>query len=129
LPSVERSQRDAQLLHDDELQATHDDYAIQPDVALRHVRASSTDDEGVSPSLERLRSVRVPYLLALVELHARTFDRRGHDANHAQPDVRHAVTWSGFSQMLFYSSDCGHSGPRNFSFSRTLYRKKPDKLR
>jgi hypothetical protein len=129
LPSVERSRRDAQLLHDDEPQAAHDGYAIQPDASRRHVPASSTDGEGVSPSLERLQPVRVLYSLALVELHAQTFDRHGYDANYAQPDVLHAVTSSGFWQMLFYSSDCGHSGPRSFSFSRTLYRKKPDKLR
>jgi hypothetical protein len=87
------------------------------------------DGEGASPSLEQRLSVRGLYSLALVELHARTFVRHGCDASYAQPAVLHVVTWSGFWQMLFYSSDCGHSGPRSFSFSRTLYRKKPDKLR
>jgi hypothetical protein len=129
LPSVERSQRDAQLLHDDELQAALDDCAPQPDASPRHVRASLTDDEGVSPSRARLRPVRVLCLLAAVALHARTSGHHGCDASHAQPDVLHVVTWSGFWRMLFYFSDCGHSGPKSFSFSRTLYRKKPDKLR
>jgi hypothetical protein len=45
-----------------------------------------------------------------------------------QHDARHAVTWSGFS-LLLYLSERGHSGPKSFSFSRKLYRKKPDKLR
>jgi hypothetical protein len=31
--------------------------------------------------------------------------------------------------MLFYFSERGHPGPQSFSFSRRLYRKKPDKLR
>ncbi|HJT29320.1 MAG TPA: hypothetical protein VJ784_18045 [Pyrinomonadaceae bacterium] len=89
------------------------------------------DDEVVSPSHELLKPVRVQCLLALVELHAQTFAHHGYDVKISQPqhDARHVVTWSGFSQMLFYFSERGHPGPKNFSFSRRLYRKKPDKLR
>jgi hypothetical protein len=102
---------------------------MQPAASPRHVRAWLTDVGGVSPSLGRLRPVRVLYSLALDELLALTFVRHGCDANYAQPDVLHAVTRSRFWPMLFYSSDCGHSGPRRFYFYRTLYRKKPDKIR
>jgi hypothetical protein len=42
-------------------------------------------------------------------------------------DRRHDVT-SGFEQLLFYFLKNGRCGPRSFSSSRTLYRKKPDKL-
>jgi hypothetical protein len=89
------------------------------------------DDEVVSPSHELLQPVRVLYLLARVELHAQTCVRHGCDVNlsQRQHDARHVETWSGFSQMLFYFSERGHSGPKSFSFSRRLYRKKPDKLR
>jgi hypothetical protein len=65
--------------------------------------------------------------LAAVELHARTFVHHGY-ATHAQRDVLHDVTSSDFSPMLFYFSEHGHPGPRSFSSSRRLYRKKPDKL-
>jgi hypothetical protein len=129
LPSGERSRRDAQLPHDDELQEARDGCARQRDATPPHVRAWLTDDEAVSPVLELLKPARVLCSLSGVELHARTVVHHGHDANYAQPDVLHAVTWNDLWQMLFYSSDCGHSGPRSFSFSRTLYRKKPDKLR
>ncbi|HKG59240.1 MAG TPA: hypothetical protein VKB05_05625 [Pyrinomonadaceae bacterium] len=89
------------------------------------------DDEVVSPSHELLKLARVLRSLAYVELHAQTCDRHGYDANLSQPqhDARHVVTWSGCSQMLFYFSERGHPGPKSFSFSRKLYRKKPDKLR
>jgi hypothetical protein len=85
-------------------------------------------DRVVFPTLELPMPVRELCSLARVELHERTSVRHGHDAKHAQPDVRHAVTWSGFAQMLFCLSERGHSGPLSFSFSRKLYRKRPDKL-
>jgi hypothetical protein len=81
------------------------------------------------PELPQL--VRVLCSRARVERHGRTSVRHGCDVNLSQPqhDDRHVVTWSGFSPMLFYLSERGHSGPKSFSFSRRLYRKKPDKLR
>jgi len=81
--------------------------------------------------LELLQLVRVLCSPAHVERHVPTFVRHGCDVNLSQPqhDARHVVTWSGFSQLLFYLSERGHSGPKSFSFSRKLYRKKPDKLR
>src|SRR5215216_3896179 len=89
------------------------------------------DDEVVSPSPELLKPVRVRCLLVHVERHAQTFVHHGYDANFSQPqhDARHAGTWSGFSPMRFYFSERGPPGPKSFSFSRRLYRKKPDKLR
>jgi hypothetical protein len=121
----------AQLPHGDELQATHVDCALQSDASQWRARVWSRDGEVVSPSPERLKPVRVLCSLALVEPHAQTCVRHGYDANLSQPqhDARHAVTWSDFSQMLFYFSERGHPGPRSFSFSLKLYRKKPDKLR
>jgi len=88
-------------------------------------------DEVVSPSHELLKPARVLCLLAHVERPSRTFVHHGYDANLSPPhhDARHVVTWSGFSQMFFYFSERGRSGPKSFSFSRRLYRKKPDKLR
>jgi len=88
-------------------------------------------DEVVSPSHEVLKPVRVLCLLAHVERPSQTFVHHGYDANLSPPhhDARHVVTWSGFSQMFFYFSERGHPGPKSFSFSRRLYRKKPDKLR
>jgi len=122
-----QSQPGAQLLHDDELRAARGDSAMQRDAAQPHARASLADDEAVSLARERMTLARVLRLLAAAELHAQTIVRHGCDAKHAQPDVRHVVTWSGFSQMLFYFSERGLPGPRSFS-SRRLYRKKPDKL-
>jgi len=89
------------------------------------------DDEVVSPSRELLKPVRVLSLLVHVERHEQTFVHHGCDVNlsQLQHDARHVVTWSGFSQMFFYFSERGRSGPKSFSFSRRLYRKKPDKLR
>jgi len=88
-------------------------------------------DVVVSPSRAMLKPARALYLLAHVERHALTCVRHGYDVNFSPPqhDARHVVTWSGFSQMCFYFSERGHPGPKSFSFSRTLYRKKPDKLR
>jgi len=88
-------------------------------------------DEVVSPSHELLKPARVLCLLAHVERPSQTFVHHGYDANLSPPhhDARHVVTWSGFSQMFFYFSERGRSGPKSFSFSRRLYRKKPDKLR
>jgi hypothetical protein len=88
-------------------------------------------DRVVFPMLEAPQLVRGRCSHARVERHERTFVRRGYDVNLSQPrrDARHVVTWSGFSPMLFYLSERGHSGPKSFSFSRRLYRKKPDKLR
>jgi hypothetical protein len=88
-------------------------------------------DEVVSPSHELPKPARVLCSLAHVEHHAQTFVHHGYDVNLSQPqhDARHVVTWSDFSQMFFYFSERGHSGPKSFSFSRRLYRKKQDKLR
>jgi hypothetical protein len=88
-------------------------------------------DGVVSPSHALLKPARVLCLLAHVEPHAQTCVRHGYDAHLSPPhhDARHVVTWSGFSQMFFYFSERGHPGPKSFSFSRTLYRKKLDKLR
>jgi hypothetical protein len=85
------------------------------------------DDRVVFPTLELRPPVRGLCSLAHVESHAQTFVRHGSDLSQPQRDARHVT--SGFSPLLFYLSERGHSGPKSFSFSRKLYRKKPGKLR
>jgi len=119
-----RLPRDAQLLHDGELQAVHDDY----DAAQPRAHAWSAVGEAVFPSLERHLIARVLTALSNDEPHALIAAHHGYDVKLSQPHGLHVVTWSGFWQQLFYFSDRGHSGPMSFSSSRRLYRKKPDKL-
>src|SRR6185369_6682474 len=109
LPSGARLRRGAQLPHDGELQATHDDCGRQPDASQWRARVWSTGDEVVSPSHELLKPARVRCLLAHVERPSQTFVHHGYDANLSPPhhDARHVVTWSGFSQMFFYFSERG----------------------
>jgi hypothetical protein len=48
-------------------------------------------------------------------------------ASFARLGGHHDVAQHGGWQLISYPSERGHSGPMNFSFSRMLYRKKPEK--
>jgi hypothetical protein len=64
---------------------------------------------------------------ANVELRAPTIDHRDHGVKLSRPVVLLGATSETLEPRLFCFSDCGRSGPRSVSFSRMLYRKKPDK--